>query len=215
MTVQRADWIADIRQRREHDASWRFGASVRFWWTWVSSREDQLEMLLGGAAAAARRDARADRHQHGPDHRRSVGPGPGRADGHAGGQPGDAGRSRPRCSRTITEPMAQLYRIIPLELRGQHADDRHVRSAEAVDHRRVAELPGLRHPGRWSAPRRRCSRRSSATTPSGGESVETLIADMEQDAELTAAVEGHGERRHARPDRASRPWPTAPRSASC
>ena len=47
----------------------------------------------------------------------------------------------------ITEPMAQLYRIVPLQLRGQRADDRHVRSAEAVDHRRVAEFPGLRHQG--------------------------------------------------------------------
>ena len=49
----------------------------------------------------------------------------------------------------------------------------------------------------------------------GGESVETLIADMEQDADLAAAVAGRGEERHDRPDRASRPWPTAPRSASC
>ncbi len=31
----------------------------------------------------------------------------------------------------ITEPMAQLYRIFPFAFRGRHADDRHVRSAEA------------------------------------------------------------------------------------
>ena len=42
--------------------------------------------VAGGAAAAARRNDRADRHEHGPDHRRAVGPGVGRADGHAGGQ---------------------------------------------------------------------------------------------------------------------------------
>ena len=70
----------------------------------------------------------------------------------------------PEVLTTITEPMAQLYRIIPAELRGQHADHRHVRSAEALDHRRVAELSRATTSRRWSAPRRRCSRRWSATT---------------------------------------------------
>ena len=64
----------------------------------------------------------------------------------------------------ITEPMAQLYRIIPVEFQGQHADDRHVRSAEAVGHRRVAEFPGLRRPRGGGHREATCSRRSSATT---------------------------------------------------
>ena len=48
----------------------------------------------------------------------------------------------------VTEPMAQLYRIIPISFKRRHADGRHVRSAEAVDHRRAAQLPRLRHPAR-------------------------------------------------------------------
>ena len=100
----------------------------------------------GGAGPAARRDARADRHEHGADHRRPIGPGLGRADGHAGGQPqrrGDSAR-RADAHHRADGPALPHHSA---ELRGQHADHRHVRSAEAVDHRRVAEFPRFRHQG--------------------------------------------------------------------
>ena len=98
---------------------------------------------------------------------------------------------------TITEPMAQLYRIMPIELRGQHADDRHVRSAEALDRRRAADVSWATTCGRWWPPRRTCSRRLDRYYAAGGESVETLIADMEQDNDLAAAADGRGEGRRS------------------
>ncbi len=54
----------------------------------------------------------------------------------------------PNVLAMITEPMAQLYRVVPVSFEDEHAHDRHVRSAEAVGGRRVAELPGFRRAGR-------------------------------------------------------------------
>ena len=81
------------------------------------------------------------------------------------------------------------------ELRGQHADDRHVRSAEAVDHRRVAEFPGLRHPGGGGHRRRTCCRRWSGTTPAAARASRQLIADMEQRRGAGRRGDGAGEGR--------------------
>ena len=47
----------------------------------------------------------------------------------------------------ITEPMAQLYRVVPISFKDEHAHDRHVRSAKAFGDRRAADLPGLRRAG--------------------------------------------------------------------
>ena len=64
--------------------------------------------------------------------RRAAGPGPGRADGHAGASSLARHDHPPDVLAMITEPMAQIYRIVPIEFRRQHADDRHVRPAEAA-----------------------------------------------------------------------------------
>ena len=90
----------------------------------------------------------------------------------------------------VTEPMAQMYRIIPIELRRQHADRRHVRSAEPGDPGRAADLPGLRHSRRRGHRAGDDSRRSSATTATSTESVESIVDDMEDDEELAAAAAG-------------------------
>ena len=101
---------------------------------------------LGRAAAAAWRNARANRHQHGPDLRRSIGPGAGRADGHAGGEPERRGDSARRVDADHRADGSTLPHH-SLEFRGQPVDDRHVRSTEVVDHRRASQFPRLRHPG--------------------------------------------------------------------
>ena len=49
----------------------------------------------------------------------------------------------PQVLAYVTEPMAQLYRIVPVSFRDNTLDGRHVRSAEAVHPGRAADFPGL------------------------------------------------------------------------
>ena len=46
----------------------------------------------------------------------------------------------------ITETMAQMYRIVPVQFDGDDVDGGHLRSAESDGPRRIADFPGLRHP---------------------------------------------------------------------
>ena len=108
------------------------------------------------------------------------------------GQPGRHRRSRPTCSRMVTEPMAQMYRIMPIELRRQHADGRHVRSAEPADSGRAADVPGLRHPRRGGHRAATMLKALERYYAASSESVESIVADMEDDAELAAAAAGDG-----------------------
>ena len=81
----------------------------------------------------------------------------------------------PQVLAYVTEPMAQLYRIIPISFRDGHADDRHVRSAEHRRAGRAADVPGLRdsrgrghrarHPRRWTAIIRPAPRASNRSWP--------------------------------------------------
>ncbi len=49
----------------------------------------------------------------------------------------------------VTEPMAQMYRIIPIEFDGDTLTRRHVRPAEPERAGRAADVPGLQHPRAW------------------------------------------------------------------
>ena len=59
--------------------------------------DEQLEMLLEEQQQRPGEMFGQIAIEHGADHRRAAGAGPGRADGHAGGQPGRDGRCRPTC----------------------------------------------------------------------------------------------------------------------
>ena len=98
------------------------------------------------------------------------------------------GRSRPRCSRTITEPMAQLYRIIPLSF------EDNTLTIAMCDPQKLSIIDELRSFLGYDIKAMVCTEKEMLKAleryyAAGGESVETLIADMEQDAELAAAVE--------------------------
>ncbi len=101
----------------------------------------------------------------------------------------------PEVLTTITEPMATALPHHPDQLPRQHADGRHVRSAEALDDRRAAELSWATTSGRWWPPRRRCCKALERYYAAGTESVETLIADMEADVRSGRRRRGDGEDR--------------------
>ena len=90
----------------------------------------------------------------------------------------------------VTEPMAQLYRIVPIEFRRQHADDRHVRSAKARRFRTSCGRSWASTCGRWWPPSATCSRPLERYYAAGSESVESLVSDMEDDEELAGAADG-------------------------
>ncbi len=52
------------------------------------------------------------------------------------------------CSSYVTEPMAQLYRIIPIAFKDNTLTIAMCDPQKLADPGRAAELPGLRHPGR-------------------------------------------------------------------
>ena len=207
---------------------WHCGGSDRSWWTSASSPRS-AGGAAGGAAAAARRVVRADRHRHGAGDRRAVGPGAGRADGHAGDQPGRrGGAARGAGLHHRADGPALPHRA--RQLQGQHADDRHVRSAEAVDHRRAAELPGLRHAGRGGHGEGRAAGPGALLR---GRRRERGDADRRHGAGRRAGGggRGHGEGRRAGPDQRRGPgrqrpgpqalehgaacWPSRTRPATC
>ncbi len=88
----------------------------------------------------------------------------------------------------ITEPMAQLYRIVPISFR----DD--TLTIAMCDPQKLSILDELRSFLGYDiravvATEKEVSRALDRYYAVGGESVETLIADMEQDAALAAAVQ--------------------------
>jgi hypothetical protein len=165
------------------------------------------------AAAASRRDARPDRHQHEPDQRGAARPGPGRADGHAGGHLWRRGDS-PDVLGYVTEPMAQLYQVMPMSFKDN------VLTIAMCDPQKLSivdelrQLPGLRDPS-VVATERTSSRPWSATTPPAARASRRSLPTWSRTTSWRGRRRRWKRRRPARPERAPRPWPTAPRSASC
>ncbi len=94
----------------------------------------------------------------------------------------------PEVLTMITEPMAQLYRIIPLSF----ADN--TLTIAMCDPQKLSIIDELRSFLGYNVKAMVCTEKEMLKAleryyAAGGESVETLIADMEQDAELAAAVE--------------------------
>jgi len=88
----------------------------------------------------------------------------------------------------ITEPMAQLYRIIPLSF------DDNVLTIAMCDPQKLSIIDELRSFLGFDIKAMVCTEKEMLKAldryySAGGESVETLIADMEQDNELAAAVQ--------------------------
>ena len=88
----------------------------------------------------------------------------------------------------ITEPMAQLYRIVPISFRDETL------TIAMCDPQKLSILDELRSFLGYDiravvATEKEMNRALDRYYAAGGESVETLIADMEQDASLAAAVE--------------------------
>ena len=74
--------------REATDIAWQSGESVKFWSTWASSPTSSWRCCWKSSSSGPARCSGKIADRHGPDHRRAVGPGAGRADGHAGRQPG-------------------------------------------------------------------------------------------------------------------------------
>ncbi len=88
----------------------------------------------------------------------------------------------------ITEPMAQLYRIIPLTF------EDNTLTIAMCDPQKLSIIDELRSFLGFNIKPTVCTEKEMTKAleryyAAGGESVETLIADMEQDAELAAAVQ--------------------------
>jgi type IV pilus assembly protein PilB len=88
----------------------------------------------------------------------------------------------------ITEPMAQLYRIVPLKF------ENGVLTIGMCDPQKLSIIDELRSFLGFDIKAMVCTEKEMLKAldryySAGGESVETLIADMEQDAELAAAVQ--------------------------
>ena len=86
----------------------------------------------------------------------------------------------------ITEPMAQLYRVIPLTF------ENNVLTIAMCDPQKLSIIDELRSFLGYDVKAMVCTEKEMLKAleryySAGGESVETLIADMEQDAELAAA----------------------------
>ena len=99
----------------------------------------------------------------------------------------------------ITEPMAQLYRVIPLKF------ENNTLTIAMCDPQKLSIIDELRSflgcdIRAMVATEKEMLKALERYYAAGGESVETLIADMEQDAELAAAAAGDGKERHDRPD---------------
>jgi len=94
----------------------------------------------------------------------------------------------PEVVALITEPMAQLYRIIPIEF------EDNVLTIAMCDPQKLSIIDELRGFLGYEirpvvATEKEVEKALDRYYAVGGESVETLIADMEQDAELAAAVQ--------------------------
>ncbi|MBU4270935.1 MAG: Flp pilus assembly complex ATPase component TadA [Planctomycetes bacterium] len=88
----------------------------------------------------------------------------------------------------VTEPMAHLYRIIPLKF------EHNALTIAMCDPQKLSIIDELRSFLGYDIKATVCTEKEMLKSldryySAGGESVETLIADMEQDAELAAAVE--------------------------
>ncbi len=88
----------------------------------------------------------------------------------------------------VTEPMAHLYRIIPLKF------ERDVLTIAMCDPQKLSIIDELRSFLGYDIKAMVCTEKEMLKSldryySAGGESVETLIADMEEDAELAAAAE--------------------------
>lgn len=88
----------------------------------------------------------------------------------------------------VTEPMAHLYRIIPLKF------EHDTLTIAMCDPQKLSIIDELRSFLGYDIKAMVCTEKEMLTSldryySAGGESVETLIADMEEDAELAAAVE--------------------------
>jgi type IV pilus assembly protein PilB len=93
----------------------------------------------------------------------------------------------PEVLTLITEPMAQLYRIVPLTF------EDNTLTVAMCDPQKLSIIDELRSFLGYDIKAMVCTEKEMLKAleryyGAGGESVETLIADMEQDADLTAAV---------------------------
>ena len=122
-------------------------------------RRRSARTAAGRTEAAAGRIVGQSRRIAGLHYRRATGPGAGRANGHARGEPGRDEHAARRAGENHRADGAAVPRRAD-RVRRQHADDRHVRSAKAHHSRRAAHVPGLRHQshGRHRARRRQGAR---------------------------------------------------------
>ena len=123
---------------------------------------------------------------------------------------------KPRtCSAMVTEPMAQMYRVIPIEFDGDTLTVAMCDPQNLSDSGRAANVSGLQHPRRGD---------DRVAMISGARALLRRQAPIASRAIVTATWKTTRTWPQPRPASArmgrsisttSRPWPIAPRSASC
>ena len=169
-------------------AVWQCGGSARSWSTWASSPTSSWSNAARGAAAAARASGWASWPRSWATSPTSSWPRPWPSNGACRSSTWPTSSCRPRCLGYVTEPMAQLYRIVPVSFRDNTL------TIAVCDPQNLTVQDELRTFLGYEiravvATERDITAALDRYYSASGESVESLVADMESDKELAKMAE--------------------------